>query len=225
MEYQEDAKMSPILRTPYLESSAEDQHWLWVLTFLKQIIRQVIERVGEKSTSPAQGTLTESINILKTDSEVEFEQLPLTPDMSPMIRSEVQSIEMSMSHFPLSKTEFSVVIDKTQDIILELLMNSMEIYLAQDKVSQNKEQFVNSSEKKYGKGSKGNKLRAPCKDRRNEVESTSKQSVRRPFHYNLPKEFLFYKEMMAKFKKTATHAEKGTKTEKAKQPGKERTEK
>ena len=74
----------------------------------------------------------------------------------------------------------------------------MEIYLAQEEVSHNKEKPVNSSERKYGKGSKGNTLRAPYKDRRNEVDSTPKQSVRKPFHYNLPKESLFYKEMMQK---------------------------
>ena len=33
--------------------------------------------------------------------------------------------------FSLSETKLSVVLDKTKDIILELLMNSMEIYLGQ----------------------------------------------------------------------------------------------
>ena len=36
-------------------------------------------------------------------------------------------------------------------------MNSMEIYLAQEEVSQNKEKLINSSERKYGKGSKEKK--------------------------------------------------------------------
>ena len=34
-------------------------------------------------------------------------------------------------HFPISKTKISVVFGKTQDIILELLLNSAEIYLVQ----------------------------------------------------------------------------------------------
>ena len=95
--------------------------------------------MGKEPTSPAQGTLTESINALETDLEVEFQQAPLTPDMPLIIRPEVQSIEMSMHQFPLSETELSVVIDKIQDIILELLMISMEIYLAQEEVSENKD--------------------------------------------------------------------------------------
>ena len=145
--------------------------------------------------------------------------------MSPIIRADIQSIEMSKSHFPLSKTKLSIVIDKTQDTILELLMNSMEIYVVQEEVSQNKEKLVSSSERKYGKGFKGKNLRALYKERRNEVESTPKQSFRRPFHYSLPKESLFYKEMMAKVKKILTQVEKVAKTEKPKQSGKERKEK
>ena len=77
-----------------------------------------------------------------------------------------------------------VVLDKIQDIFLVLLMNSMEIYLAQEEVPQNKEKLV---ERKYGKGSKGNKLRAPYKDRMSRVESTPKQFVRKPFHHSEPK--------------------------------------
>ena len=79
---------------------------------------QVIERVGEKPTYLAQRTLTESIITLETDLEIESDQPPLAPDMSPIIRPEVKSIEMSMPCFPL-----------------ELFMNSMEIYLAQEEVS------------------------------------------------------------------------------------------
>ena len=56
------------LRTPDLELSVEDQHWLGTLTCLEQVLTQVIERVGEKPTPPIQGTLTESINTLETNS-------------------------------------------------------------------------------------------------------------------------------------------------------------
>ena len=129
--------MSSILRTPDLEPSVEDQHWLGAIIFLEKVFTQVIEGVGKKPPL-AQGTLKESINTLETKSEMESDQPPLTSDMSPVIRPEVQSIEMPMPCFPLSETKPSVVIDKTQDIILELLMNSMEIYLAQEEVSQNK---------------------------------------------------------------------------------------
>ena len=72
-----------------------------------------------------------------------------------------------MPCFPLSETKLNVVLDKIQEIILALLINSVEIYLAKEEVSQNKENPANSSERKYGQGSKGNKLRAPYKDRRN----------------------------------------------------------
>ena len=126
---------------------------------------------------------------------------------------------MFMPCFPLSETKLSVVLDKTQDIILELLMNSMEICLAQEEISLNKEKFVCSSERKYGKASKGNKLRTPYKGRRSEVKSTPKQFVRKPFHYIEPKESLFYKETMTKVKKTSKHVERQCKTGKSGQSG------
>ena len=47
--------------------------------------------MGEKPASPAQGTLTESINTPETNSEIESEQPPLTLDMSLIIGPEVQS--------------------------------------------------------------------------------------------------------------------------------------
>ena len=59
------------------------------------------------------------------------------PEMSPIIRSEVQSIE-PMPHFLLREIKLSAVLDKTQDIILELLIISIEIYLAQEELSQYK---------------------------------------------------------------------------------------
>ena len=45
--------------------------------------------MGEKPKSLAQGTLTESKNNQETDSEIESDQPPPTPDMSPIIRPEV----------------------------------------------------------------------------------------------------------------------------------------
>ena len=47
---------------------------------------------------------------------MEPDQLPLTPDMPPIIRPEVESLEVCMPHFPMTK--LSVMIDKTQHIIL-----------------------------------------------------------------------------------------------------------
>ena len=176
-------------------------------------------RDGKNPTSSEHGSLTESINTLETKLEIESEQPSLTPDMLPIIRPEVWSIEMSVPHFLLNKTKLSIVIDKTQDIILEFLINTLEIYLAQKKVSQNKEKLVNSSEREVWEGSKGNKLRALYKDRKSGIESTHKQSVRKPFHYNLPKESLFYKEIIATVKKTATCVEKQPKVGKSKQLG------
>ena len=78
--------------------------------------------------------------------------------MSPIVRPEVKPLEVSISHFPMSVTQLSVVIDKTQDIILELLINTAEIYLTHEEVSQNKdieENPANSSKWKYRRGLKG----------------------------------------------------------------------
>ena len=83
----------------------------------------------ENPTSPEHESLTESINTPETESDMKPE-LPLpTPDMSPIVRPE--PIEMSMPQIPMSKTKLSVVVYKTQDIILELLINTAEIYLTQ----------------------------------------------------------------------------------------------
>ena len=103
---------------------------------------QEVERVGENPTSPKHESLTtfsrtpESIKTPKTESEMESGQPPLTPDMSPIVRPEpIESIEMSMPCFQMSETRPSVMVDKTQDIILELLINTAGIYLAQEEVS------------------------------------------------------------------------------------------
>ena len=78
--------------------------------------------------------------------------------MSPIIRPAILSTE-SVPHFPLSKTKLGAVLDKTQDIILELLNNSSEIYLAWKELSQNKENYISHLEQKFGKASKGNKVK------------------------------------------------------------------
>ena len=74
MEYQEDVEMSPVIKTPDLELSTEEQHWFWALkffiTFLRQIIMQVVERVGENPTSSVHASLTDSINTPDTESEM-----------------------------------------------------------------------------------------------------------------------------------------------------------
>ena len=124
MEYQRDNEMSLVSITPDLNLSVEEP-WLGVLTILEQVITQVVERVGEKATHPGH----EFVHTPEMDSEIEFEHLPSTPDMSPIIRSKVQPIKF-MPHFPPSDTKLSVVLDKTQDIILELLINSTEIYFS-----------------------------------------------------------------------------------------------
>ena len=121
MEYSRDTKKSVTLG---LNPNAEESR-LGALTILEQIITQVIEKVGGKIT-PLQHEL---VHTLETDSEMEFEQLPPTLDMSPLIRSVMPPME-SLPYFPISETKLSVVLDKTQDIILELLINSTEIYLA-----------------------------------------------------------------------------------------------
>ena len=83
------------------------------------------------------------------------------------------------------------------------MINTAEIYLAQEEESQNKEieNPTNSSKWKYRKESKGNKLKAPYNDRKG-VENKPKW-FEKPFYYSQPNESLFYREMMARFKKTA----------------------
>ena len=73
----------------------------------------------------------------------------------------------SVPHFPLSETKISVVLDKTQDIILKFLIYSAEICLAWEELSKNNENYSSNSEQKFGKGAKGSKLKAPYKDRQN----------------------------------------------------------
>ena len=63
----------------------------------------------------------------------------------------------SLPHFPLSELILNVVLDKTEDITLELLCNSTEIYLACEESSQNGENYISNLEQKCEKGSKGNK--------------------------------------------------------------------
>ena len=82
--------------------------------------------MGGKKTTPLEHEL---VHTPETDSKMEFEQLPPTLDMSPIIRPTIPPTE-SVPHFPLSENKLSVLLDKTQDIILELSINSTEIYLA-----------------------------------------------------------------------------------------------
>ena len=124
MEYPRDTEMSLVHITPDLKPSVEESR-LGALTMPEHAITQVIERVGEKSTPPEH----EIVHTLETDTEMESQQLPPTLDMSPIIRSKIPPTE-SIPHFPLSETKLSVVLDKTQDIILKLLINSTEMYLA-----------------------------------------------------------------------------------------------
>ena len=159
-----------------------------ILMILEQIIMQVVEKVDGRTIFFEQ----EPTHTPETDSERE---LPPTPDMSPITRPIVLEFP-----FPLSETKISVVLDKTQDMILELLLHSAEIYLVQEEWSKNKESCTSKSKQGCGKGSKGNKLKTLYKDR----PSKSIIQIRdeKPFQYENPKESLFYKERMAKVKTT-----------------------
>ena len=88
--------------------------------------------------------------------------------------------------------KLSVVIDKTQEIILEFLLGSAEIYLAREERSRIKERFLSNLERKYGNRSKGNKLRPQYKDRNNQIKGMFKPSIKRLFLYSELKESLFY---------------------------------
>ena len=71
-------------RTPDLRLRVEDQYQLEVLTCLEYMLTQVLERGGKGSISPVQGVLTESMNALESNLEIESDQPPPTPDMSPI---------------------------------------------------------------------------------------------------------------------------------------------
>ena len=94
MEYQRETEISLVPTTPDLNLSMEEC-WLGALTIPEQVIMQVVERVGKKSTPP----MHKFVHTLKTDSEMELQQLPPTPDMSPIICSKIQPTE-SIPHFP-----------------------------------------------------------------------------------------------------------------------------
>ena len=106
--------------------------------------------------------------------------------MFPIIRSKTQPRKY-MPHYPLSETKLSIVLDKTEEHILELLINSTDISLAQEELSQSRENYVSDSEQKVVKGSKGNKLKAPYKDRQHSIESIPQTTIERSFHYKDPK--------------------------------------
>ena len=136
---------------------------------LEQIITQVIEKVDGRTIFFEQ----EPIHTPETDSEKE---LPPTPDMSPIIRP----IEFKSS-LPLREDEICVVLDKTQNIILELLLNYAEIYLVQEELSKYNENVANKSKQGCQKESKGNKLKALYKDRPS--KNILQRRNEKPYHY------------------------------------------
>ena len=81
---------------------------------------------------------------------------------------------------------------------------------------------MNSLEQKIGKESKGNKLRAPYKDRqcRMALGGISETIIERPLHYKDPKESLFYKERMDSQENSEVGGRRGIEDE-----GKDTTEK
>ena len=86
MKYQEYIEMLPVPKHLTLNQVQKEQHWVWALIFLRQIILQIVERVGENPASPVHASLTDSINMPDTELETEPEQPPPTPDMCPVIR-------------------------------------------------------------------------------------------------------------------------------------------
>ena len=54
MEYQEEAEISPLPRTPYLKLVVEDQYQLEALTCLEYMLTQVLQRMGKGTISQAQ---------------------------------------------------------------------------------------------------------------------------------------------------------------------------
>ena len=173
MEYLKDTEMSlaPGLN-PVLEELRSE-----ISIILEQIITQVMEKVNGKTVFFEK----EPMHTPETDSKG---GLPPTLHMSPIIKP----MELE-SPFPLSKANISVVRDKTQDIILELLLHSAEIYSGQEELSENKENCLSKSKQGCGKVSKGNKLKAPYKDRPS--KGIVQRRDKKPFHYKNLKESLY----------------------------------
>ena len=117
------------------------------------MITWIVEKVDERTVFFEQ----EPVHTPETDSEKE---LPPTPDMSPIVRL----IEFE-SYLPLKEAKIEVVLGQNQNIIWELLLNSVEIYLVQEELDRNEENIENKSKHGCGKESKGDKLKAPYKDR------------------------------------------------------------
>ena len=55
---------------------------------------------------------------------------------------------------PTEWVQTQCFLDKTQDIIVELLINSTEIYLVHEELSQIKENYINDSQQSLEKGLK-----------------------------------------------------------------------
>ena len=139
------------------------------------MITQVVEKEDERTIFFEQ----EPMHTPETDSEKE------TPDMFPIVRP----IEFESS-LPLGEDKIKVVLDKTQNIILELLLSSAEIYLIQKELGKNKDNIKNKSKHWCGQESKGNKLKAPYKDK---PSKNILQRSEKPYHYKYPKESFFIK--------------------------------
>ena len=138
MEYQEEVEISPMPRTPDLKQRVEAQYQLEALTCLEYVLTQGLERMGKGTISPAQGILRESMNTSESNLEIESDQPPPTQDMSSLRRPEEPSL---IAPSFLSEMKLSVVLDKTQEIILEFLLGNAEIYLAREERSRGKEKF------------------------------------------------------------------------------------
>ena len=144
IEYVKDTEM---LLTSGLNPVIEELRSV-TLMILEQIITWVIEKVDGRTIFFEE----EPMQTPETDSEKE---LPPTPDMSPIIRP--IEFESSLS---LREAEIGIVLAKTKNIILELLLNSAEIYLVQEELVKSKENRNNKSNQGCGKES----IKAPYKD-------------------------------------------------------------
>ena len=138
MAYLKDTEMS---LTPGLNPVIKESR-----SGLSMIVEQIIMQVMEKVSGRTIFSEHEPMHTPETNSRRE---LPPTPDLSPIIRP----MELE-SPLPLSETRTSVVLDKTQDIILELLLHSAEIYLIQKELSKTRRIAQVSLKKNMERGPK-----------------------------------------------------------------------
>ena len=126
---------------------------LGALTILEQVIAHWWKHWVEKSTPPEHEFVHTHRNWFRNGNSSNYPQLRICP------------------LHKIKNTTYRVYTSQNPRHHFGILINSTKIYLVQEESSQNKENYMSDSEQKFGKGSKGNKLKAPYKERQSEIKN------------------------------------------------------